>query len=55
MDAKQKRNFILLGHAQSGKTTLAESLLYFCKATGRKGSTADGTTASDYSADEIES
>lgn len=54
MDAKDKRNFILLGHAQSGKTTLAESLLYFCKATTRKGATSDGTTVSDYSPDEIE-
>jgi len=54
MEARLKRNLILLGHAQSGKTTLAESLLYFCKATTRKGTTADGTTVSDYSFDEIE-
>jgi len=54
MDTRNKRNFILLGHAQSGKTTLAESLLYFCKATSRKGTVADGTTVSDYSFDEIE-
>ncbi len=54
MDAKNKRNFILLGHAQSGKTTLSESLLYFCHATTRKGKTDDGTTVSDYSFDEIE-
>jgi elongation factor G len=54
MDAKNKRNFILLGHAQSGKTSLAESLLYFCKTTSRKGKIEDGTTVSDYSFDEIE-
>jgi elongation factor G len=54
MDAKNKRNFVLLGHAQSGKTTLAESILYFAKATTRKGKVEDGTTASDYSFDEIE-
>lgn len=54
MDAKNKRNFILLGHAQSGKTTLAESLLSVCKATTRKGKIEDGTTVSDYSFDEIE-
>lgn len=54
MDAKNKRNFILLGHAQSGKTTLAESLLYFCKATNRKGRVEDGSTVSDYGFDEIE-
>ncbi|MBN2831467.1 MAG: elongation factor G [Candidatus Omnitrophica bacterium] len=54
MDANKKRNFILLGHAQSGKTTLAESLLYYCKVTTRKGRIEDGTTVSDYSFDEIE-
>ncbi len=54
MDARKKRSLILLGHAQSGKTTLAESLLYFCRATTRKGAIADGTTVSDYSFDEIE-
>ena len=54
MDAKNKRNFILLGHAQSGKTTLAEAMLFFCKATNRKGKVEDGTTVSDYSFDEIE-
>jgi elongation factor G len=54
MDAKNKRNFILLGHAQSGKTSLCESMLYFCKATNRKGTVPDGTTVSDYSFDEID-
>jgi len=54
METRNKRNFILLGHAQSGKTTLSESLLYFCKATTRKGTVADGTTVSDYAFDEIE-
>lgn len=54
MNVQNKRNFILLGHAQSGKTTLAESLLYFCKATTRKGLVSEGTAVSDYSFDEIE-
>jgi len=54
MNALSKRNFILLGHAQSGKTSLAESILYFCKATNRKGAVAEGTTVSDYGFDEIE-
>jgi elongation factor G len=54
METKNKRNFILLGHAHSGKTSLAESMLYFCKATNRKGRVEDGTTVSDYSFDEIE-
>ena len=54
MDVAKKRNFILLGHAQSGKTSLSESILCFCKATTRKGAVNDGTTVSDYSFDEIE-
>jgi len=54
MDSKNKRNFILLGHAQSGKTTLAESLLYLTGAVNRKGKIEDGSTVSDYSFDEIE-
>ena len=54
MDINNKRNFILLGHAQSGKTSLSEALLYSYKATTRKGTVAEGNTVSDYSADEIE-
>ncbi|MFH0827804.1 MAG: elongation factor G [Candidatus Omnitrophota bacterium] len=54
MDAKNKRSVILLGHAQSGKTSLAESILFKCKAVPRKGATAEGNTVSDYNWDEIE-
>jgi len=54
MDVKNKRNIIMLGHAQSGKTSLTEALLFACRATTRKGTTSDGTTLSDYSSDEIE-
>ncbi|MBM3251505.1 MAG: elongation factor G [Candidatus Omnitrophica bacterium] len=54
MEAKLKRNFVLTGHAQSGKTTLSESILFFSKASSRMGSVAEGTTVSDYSFDEIE-
>ena len=54
MDVKDKRSLIFLGHAQSGKTTLSETILYLNKATTRRGSVADGTTVSDYSFDEIE-
>ncbi len=54
MDAKNKRSVVFLGHAQSGKTSLAESLLFKCKATSRKGTVLEGNTASDYSWDEIE-
>ncbi|MGD9014606.1 MAG: elongation factor G [Candidatus Omnitrophota bacterium] len=51
---QDKRSIILLGHAQSGKTSLAECLLFRCNAITRKGSTAEGNTVSDYSWDEIE-
>jgi len=54
MQIQNKRNIVIVGHAQSGKTTLSESILYFCKATSRKGTVMDGTTVSDYSFDEIE-
>lgn len=53
MEVALKRNFILLGHAQAGKTTLAESVLHLCKMTNRKGLVSDGTTVSDYNLDEI--
>ncbi len=54
MDAKNKRSIILLGHAQSGKTSLAEALLFRCGAIPRKGTTSEGNTVSDYNWDEIE-
>jgi elongation factor G len=54
MDVQNKRNIILLGHAQSGKTSLSESILFRCQAISRKGSVMEGNTASDYSWDEIE-
>jgi elongation factor G len=54
MDTKNKRSIILLGHAQSGKTTVSEALLYKCGATSRKATTAEGNTVSDYNWDEIE-
>jgi elongation factor G len=54
MSSQNKRSIVLLGHAQSGKTSLAEALLFRCKATNRKGSVSEGNTVSDYSWDEIE-
>jgi elongation factor G len=54
MDANKKRSVILLGRAQSGKTSLTEALLFHCGATSRKGTTAEGNTVSDYNWDEIE-
>ncbi|MDP8259470.1 MAG: elongation factor G [Candidatus Gygaella obscura] len=49
---ENKRNFILLGHAHCGKTSLAESLLFATKATTRKGTVEEGNTVSDYNNDE---
>lgn len=48
----KKRNFILLSHAQAGKTTLSEALLSLAGATTRKGSVMEGNTVSDYSDEE---
>ncbi|MBI2814318.1 MAG: elongation factor G [Opitutae bacterium] len=42
------RNFALVGHASSGKTTLAEAMLLCGKVIHRLGSVAQGTTVSDY-------
>ena len=39
------RNVCLLGHSGSGKTALAESLLYMTGAIDRMGRGADGNTA----------
>ena len=47
------RNVCLLGHGGSGKTALAESLLYMTGAIDRMGKTTDGNTVCDYDAEEI--
>ena len=47
------RNIVLLGHASSGKTSLAEAMLFTAGATSRLGRVDDGTTISDYHEDEI--
>ncbi|HYM36476.1 MAG TPA: elongation factor G, partial [Steroidobacteraceae bacterium] len=47
------RNIALVGHAASGKTTLAEGLLFAAGAISRRGSIAEGSTTSDYHPDEI--
>ncbi|UCC95936.1 MAG: elongation factor G [Candidatus Omnitrophota bacterium] len=53
-DLSKKRTFLLCGHAQSGKTSLAEAILFKVGATSRYGTIGDGTTASDYEEDEKE-
>ncbi len=41
------RNVLLIGHGDSGKTTLAEAILAAAKATPRRGRVEDGTATSD--------
>ena len=47
------RNVCLLGHSGSGKTALAESLLYMTGAIDRMGRAVDGNTVCDYDPEEI--
>jgi len=51
--ANSIRNLCLLGHSGSGKTALAESLLYMTGAIDRIGKNADGNTVCDYDPEEI--
>ena len=45
---KEIRNVVLLGATKSGKTTLAETMLYEGKVIDRRGSVEDKNTVSDY-------
>ena len=47
------RNVCLLGHGGSGKTALAESLLYMTGAIDRMGKAVDGNTVCDYDPEEV--
>ncbi len=53
METKNIRNIALLGHGNSGKTSLAESMLYITGAIDRMGKVSDGNTVCDYDAEEI--
>lgn len=53
-DLTKKRIFLLCGHAQSGKTSLSEAILFKCGAVTRLGKIEEETTISDYEDDEKE-
>ena len=48
------RNICLASHGGTGKTTLAESILFVTGVKKRFGTVDEGSTASDYNSDEIE-
>ena len=52
-DVNKVRNIAFAGHNGSGKTSLAEAVLYKSGASERLGKTADGTTVCDYDSEEI--
>ena len=52
--AAEIRNFVIAGHAGSGKTTLSELLIFKGKSISRQGSVESKNTASDFTAEEQE-
>ncbi len=53
-DEKHIKNIVLLGASKSGKTTLAETMMFEAGLINRRGSVEDGNTVSDYHEIEIE-
>lgn len=49
---EQLRNIVLLGHGSSGKTSLAEAMLYTSGAINRMGDVEEGSTVADYDEEE---
>lgn len=52
-DVQNIRNTVLLGHGNSGKTTLAEALLFTAGMVKRLGKVDDGTASMDFEPEEI--
>src|SRR5262245_51489801 len=53
-ETKDIRNVAFVGHSDSGKTTLADTLLFKGKATNRLGSIEEGTSVFDFEPEEKE-
>ncbi len=53
-DSENIRNIGVVGHGDSGKTSLVSALLYSAGAVNRLGRVEDGNTVTDYEEDEIE-
>ena len=52
-EMKRIRNLVLMGHSGSGKTSLAEAMLYLCGGSDRLGKVPDGNTAFDFDPEAI--
>ncbi len=50
---ESKRSVVFVSHAQAGKTSLVEAMVFAAGAVTRKGTVAEGNTVSDYNTDEI--
>ena len=53
-DSAHIRNLALVGHGASGKTTLVNAMAWLAGSCGRMGSVQDGTSLTDFTADETE-
>jgi elongation factor G len=53
-DTKDIRNVAFVGHSDSGKTTLADTILFRGKAVGRLGTVEEGTSVFDFEPEEKE-
>lgn len=53
LNSENLRNVVLLSHSGSGKTSLGEAVLFNTGAINRLGKVDDGTSTSDYEAEEI--